>query len=117
MRGTNDKANKRKRQLRSQATDAETKLWFALRNRRLGGHKFARQASIGFYIADFVCREQKLVVEVDGGQHAENPKDRVRDTFMQSEGYRVLRFWNTDVLTNCDGVLTSILQALTKDKL
>jgi len=97
MRGANNKSTKRKRQLRSQSTDAEAKLWFALRDRRR--------------------REQMIVVEVDGGQHAESPEDQTRDTYMQNEGYRVLRFWNTDVLTNCDGVLHSILQTLTKDKL
>jgi very-short-patch-repair endonuclease len=98
-------------------TDAETRLWFALRDRRLAGFKFVRQVSIGAYIADFVCREEKLVVEVDGGQHAENAADQIRDIFTRNEGYRVLRFWNSDVLANCDGVLRTIRRALTRDML
>jgi very-short-patch-repair endonuclease len=68
--------------------------------------------AIGAYVADFACRERKLVVEVDGGQHEENARDIVRDRFLLSEGYRVLRFWNTDVLQNREGVLLAILNAL-----
>jgi len=74
------------------------KLWFVLRDRRLGRFKFVRQEAIGPYVIDFICREEKLVVEVEGGQ--------------QKEGYRVLRFWNNDVMSNIDGVATSILAAL-----
>jgi len=70
---------------------------------------------IGPYVADFVCRDEMLVIEVDGGQHSENPGDKVRDTFMRNEGYRVMRFWNSDVLVNHDGVLETILQTLLKD--
>jgi very-short-patch-repair endonuclease len=87
-------------------------LWLALRDRRLAGFKFVRQTSIEPYIADFVCRERRLVVEVDGGQHFDNPSDRRRDKQLGTEGYRVLRFWNNDVLTNLDGVLTTILTTL-----
>jgi len=116
MRGPNQKIVGKARQLRRSSTDAETKLWLALRDRRLGGFKFVRQKSIEPFIADFVCRERKLVIEVDGGQHSENSHDRRRDALMTSDGYRVLRFWNTDVLTNSDGVLTTILSALKSHK-
>lgn len=68
------------------------KLWLALRARRLGGFKFIRQGKIGPYIVDFVCREKRVAVEVDGGQHAGSKTDRVRDAFLLSKGYRVLRF-------------------------
>ena len=76
------------------------------------GFKFVRQESIGPYIADFVCREAKLIVEVDGGQHNESERDQRRDSFLTSEGYHVIRFWNSDVLTNIDGVLQTILVSL-----
>jgi very-short-patch-repair endonuclease len=88
------------------------KLWLALRDRRLGGHKFVRQKAIEPFIADFVCRDRKLVIEVDGGQHSENLGDRHRDASLNADGYRVLRFWNNDVLTDLDGVLTVILATL-----
>ncbi len=112
MRGPDRKSNGRTRRLRRNATDAEMKLWFAVRDRRLAGHKFVRQESIGPYIADLVCRDCKLAIEIDGGQHAENPRDQVRDAYLVSEGYRVLRFWNSDVLTNMNGVLETILYNL-----
>src|SRR6266446_2793888 len=81
MRGPQRGKVRLERRLRRQATDAETKLWFALRDRRLGGFKFVRQEAIGSYIVDFVCsREKKLIVEVDGGQHAENTRDRARSS-------------------------------------
>jgi very-short-patch-repair endonuclease len=88
------------------------KLWFAVRDRRLAGFKFIRQKSIGPYVVDFVCRDRNLVVEVDGGQHAESESDQIRDAYLTSEGYRVLRFWNSDVLGNLDGVLQTILASL-----
>jgi len=88
------------------------KLWFVLRDRRLDRFKFVRQEAIGPYVIDFICREEKLVVEVDGGQHAESIPDRLRDAYLQKEDYRVRRFWNNDVLSNIDGVATSILAAL-----
>ena len=112
MRGPDRKKVTVERNLRRRATDAETELWFALRGRRLGGFKFVRQEAIGSYIVDFVCRDEKLIVEVDGGQHAENPADQVRDANLAMEGYRVLRFWNSDVLGNQEGVLLTILAAL-----
>src|SRR5437016_5883899 len=112
MRGPDRKKVHIERKLRGQQTDAERKLWFALRDRRLGGHKFARQQAIGPFIVDFVCREKNLIVEVDGGQHSENAKDAERDANLAREGYRVMRFWNNDVLTNREGVLLTILNGL-----
>jgi very-short-patch-repair endonuclease len=112
MRGPDRKTTKRVRQLRTNATDAETKLWFAVRDRRLAGVKFVRQKSIGPYVVDFVCRDRNLIVEVDGGRHAENTRDQIRDAYLASEGYRVMRFWNSDVLGNIDGVLQTILASL-----
>ena len=97
--------------LRRDATDAETALWSELRARRLGGHKFRRQWTIGPYIADFCCLESALIVEADGGQHNEEA-DAGRTAYLTSQGFRILRFWNNDVLENLDGVLTTILQTL-----
>jgi very-short-patch-repair endonuclease len=98
--------------LRGNMTDAERRLWYRLRAHRFDGHKFKRQVPIGPYIVDFACLGRKLVVEVDGGQHADNSRDVVRDSYLASEGFRVLRFWNNDVLRNTDGVLETILGAL-----
>jgi very-short-patch-repair endonuclease len=112
MRGPQPKLLRKVRRLRRDSTDVERKLWFQLRDRRLRGFKFVRQEPIGPYVADFVCRERKLVVEVDGGQHAENNRDAIRDDFLRREGYQVIRFWNVDVLRNKEGVLTFILDAL-----
>lgn len=104
----------RARQLRVEATDAEARLWQRLRNRMLGGFKFRRQFPVGPYIADFICIERKLIVELDGGQHADNPADKRRTRFLELRGYRVIRFWNPDVLSNTDGVLEMILIELEK---
>ena len=104
----------RARQLRVEATDAEARLWVHLRNRSLGGFKFRRQFPVGPYVADFVCIERKLIVELDGGQHADNPADERRTRFLELRGYRVIRFWNPDVLSNTDGVLEMILLELEK---
>jgi very-short-patch-repair endonuclease len=85
-----------------------------MRDRRLVGAKFARQVPIGAYVVDFCCRELKVIVELDGGQHAvEAMSDRARTAFLEALGYRVLRFWNNDALGNTDGVLQRIAQALT----
>ena len=107
-------ANARARQLRKLPTDVENRLWYHLRRRQLGGHRFRRQHPIGTYIVDFVCLERHLVVEVDGSQHAEHQRDHdeVRDAWLSRRGYRVLRFWNVDVLQNTESVLDSILDAL-----
>jgi very-short-patch-repair endonuclease len=98
--------------LRAIPTEAERKLWRRLRDRRLGGAKFVRQAAVGPYFADFACRESKLIVELDGSQHAESAHDEKRDAFRLSQGYSVLRFWNDDVLRSIDGVCETILAAL-----
>jgi len=103
------------RTLRKNSTDAEGLLWRHLRNRQLANHKFRRQEAIGPYIVDFVCIEQKLVVEVDGGQHAERvEQDDNRTEHLEKLGYRVMRFWNNDVLSHCDAVLEAIAEELTK---
>ena len=119
MRGADRRKVRIERGLRSRQTDAERKLWFAVRDRRLSGFKFVRQneitEAIGPFIVDFVCRDKRLVVEVDGGQHADSAEDAARDAFLAGEGYRVIRFWNNDVLTNRDGVLTVILEALLQE--
>ena len=91
-------------------TDAERTLWRYLRLRQLDGHKFRRQVRIGPYIADFACLRAMLVIEVDGGQHAEaRAYDSRRDDVMRGQGYRILRFWNNEVLGNMDGVWRTIV--------
>ena len=103
------------RGLRKSQTNAERALWASLRNRQLEGARFRRQHPIGPYIVDFVDLEAKLVVELDGGQHNEDrvtEKDEARTAWLESEGYRVLRFWNNDVLANLEGVLEKISDAL-----
>lgn len=103
----------RARKLRSDIIDAEKKLWAQLRDRQLCGAKFRRQHPMGPFITDFCCVERDLVVELDGGQHAEqSAADQARTDFLESRGYRVLRFWNNDVLTNLTGVLERISEAL-----
>jgi very-short-patch-repair endonuclease len=105
----------RARKLRHEATEAEKLLWSKLRARQLSGVKFRRQVPIGSYIMDFVSFERRLVVEIDGGQHAEAESqdyDKQRTTWLESQGFRVLRFWNNEVLTNLEGVLTRILDTL-----
>jgi very-short-patch-repair endonuclease len=104
----------RARRLRREQTDAELALWYRLRAQRLNGLRFRRQVPIGVFIADFCCRERHLVVELDGGQHAElttAAKDRFRRKLIEERGYRVLRFWDNEVLTNIDGVIQSIIDA------
>jgi very-short-patch-repair endonuclease len=94
--------------LRTHMTDAEQKLWRALRSRSLQ-YKFRRQVPLGRYVVDFVCFETKVIVEVDGGQHAASVSDAARDCYFADHGYRTLRFWNNDVLGNLEGVLASIM--------
>jgi very-short-patch-repair endonuclease len=101
------------RDMRHAPTYAEHVLWQRLRARRLNGHKFRRQVWIGPYIADFVCEKRKLIVEVDGGQHATSVVyDATRTKWLMARGYRVKRYWNNEVLTETDGVLDSILAVL-----
>lgn len=92
---------------------AERKLWARIRNKQLDGFRFRRQHTIGPYVADFACAETRIVIELDGDQHAfdEGARDRKRDAFIESEGWQVLRFWNNDVYGNIDGVLEVILDA------
>jgi very-short-patch-repair endonuclease len=104
---------RRSRELRNNATAAERKLWQHIRNRRLAGTRFNRQVPIGPFICDFAARAPKLVIELDGGQHAVRiVEDERRTRFLMSRGYRLLRFWNNDVLENVDGVLEVIALAL-----
>ncbi len=99
--------------LRHNQTDAEGLLWHYLRNKQLDGHKFRRQQPIGPYIADFACLSQKLLIELDGSQHATRQDyDEKRDALLREKGYRVLRFWNNEVFENCFGVLESIYAVL-----
>ena len=101
------------RGLRRRQTDAERRLWARLRDRRLLGVKFARQVPIGPYIVDLCCREQRLIVELDGSQHATRADyDAGRTALLEGLGYRVLRFWDNEALRNTDGVLQRIAQAL-----
>jgi very-short-patch-repair endonuclease len=102
----------RSRRLRRDSTDAERKLWNVLRNGQMNGLKFRRQVEIDGYIADFLCPEKRLIIEVDGGQHTPE-RDARRTEFLESQGFRILRFWNNDVLQNLDGVWTAIEAALT----
>jgi len=105
MRGPSAISTGRTRALRRRSTRAEFVLWRHLRDRQLAGCKFVRQEPIGPYFGDFVCRERHLVVEVDGGQHADSAADAKRDAAMRGLGYRTIRVWNNDVLGNIEGVL------------
>ncbi len=117
MRGPDDPGTARARTLRRTQTDAERALWSRLRDRRLAEAKFVRQLAVGRYFADFACREAKLVVELDGSQHAESVYDRERDAWLTSQGWRVLRFWNGEVARNITGVLETILASLMEGRL
>lgn len=100
------------RHLRRTMTDAECKLWQQLRASQLAGYRFRRQHPIGPYVVDFACLKQCLVVEVDGGQHCDSGTDDSRDHYLRSQGFKVLRFWNNEVLQNLEGVCAMILQHL-----
>jgi len=100
------------KKLRHAMTDAETKLWQQLRANRLEKHKLKRQQPIGKYIADFVNLEHRFIIEVDGSQHEGSQHDQIRDAWLRSHGFRILRFWNIDVLTNMEGVIDAIFAAL-----
>jgi very-short-patch-repair endonuclease len=112
VRGYSEQTLKRARRLRRELTETERALWKLLRSRQLDGFKFRRQQPIGPFIADFACQQARLVVEADGGQHSCNGADERRTAFLNKAGYRVLRFWNPDILANPDGVLRVILDAL-----
>jgi very-short-patch-repair endonuclease len=101
------------RQLRESSTDTELRLWLHLKNRNLGGFKFRRQHPIPPYVVDFVCLKQKLIVELDGGQHAAQvASDAKRTSFLESKRYRIIRFWNDEALKQTDTVLEEILRQL-----
>jgi adenine-specific DNA-methyltransferase len=105
------------RALRRRSTDAESKLWYYLRDRRLFAARFRRQKPVGHWIVDFYCAQAKLVIEVDGGGHGDPrtmEEDARRTEDLERRGLRVLRFWNSDVLTNVEGVLITIAEALEK---
>ena len=110
---SNSLKNKFAKKLRVNATDAESIIWYQLRNRNFLGYKFRRQVPFGNYIADFVCMEKMLIIELDGGQHVEQLNyDTVRTITLNKRGYKVIRFWNTDVITNLNGVLEYLKQEL-----
>ena len=107
----------RARGLRSNSTEAEARLWSRLRGRQLQAHKFRGQAPIGPYVVDFLCAEHRLVIEVDGGQHGKAiQQDKRRDAWLLDHGYRTLRFWNNQVLSETDSVLEAIFRALQESK-
>lgn len=107
------KRTEQARQLRRNQTDMEKKLWKYLRNRQLENCKFYRQYSIPPYFVDFICRDKKLIIEVDGGQHADRfQQDRKRTGHLEKKGYRVIRFWNNEVMDNIEGILHKILREL-----
>ena len=115
MRFTASKTLKRAKQLRTDQTEAEQRLWGYLRAKRLQGWKFNRQVPVGNYIVDFICEEARLVIEVDGVTHSDDHQikyDEKRTRYLESLGYRVFRCYNTDVYQNLDGVLEGILIAL-----
>ena len=100
----------RARSLRRNSTDAEIILWQHLRDSRLLGYKFRRQVPIGKYIVDFLCEDKAIIIELDGGQHMERESyDQTRTDWLEAYGFRVLRFWNNDVMGNTDAVLERLL--------
>ncbi|UXN61697.1 endonuclease domain-containing protein [Phyllobacterium zundukense] len=105
-------ATQKARALRKNETDAEYRLWYDLRNRLLNGYKFSRQIPLGPYVVDFVCRTERLIVELDGSQHAESTHDDVRTRWLNKEGYSLLRFWNDEVVKERRAVLDTILAVL-----
>ena len=103
----------RARQLRQNSTDAEKHVWYLLRGKRLNGYKFKRQVPVGQYIVDFICMQEKLIIELDGGQHTHAEiYDQNRTRFLNSKGYRVLRYWNHDVFKETETIVSAILEAL-----
>jgi very-short-patch-repair endonuclease len=99
--------------LRANMTEAERRLWYFLRAHRFAGMKFRRQVSIGRYVIDFASLKRNLIIEVDGGQHAGSESDKQRTRWLEDQGFRVLRFWNNEVLGNIGGVLEAIMTAAT----
>ena len=112
MRGKDGRRTSGSRALRRSSTRAELMLWRQLRARQLGGFKFVRQEPVGPYYPDFVCRERHLIVEVDGGQHAESAADRERDALLIGLGYQIIRIWNNQIFENIEGVLQMLRSEL-----
>ena len=111
----NNKNISKARELRKNSTEQELKIWKLLRNRQLSNYKFRRQYPIGPYIVDFICREKRLIIELDGGQHNENRNimyDTERTKYLELRGYKVIRFWNNDIDNNIEGVYKSIQSKL-----
>ena len=107
---------KRARFMRANPTDAERKLWYILRDKRLNGLRWRRQQVIDDrYIVDFICFEHRVIIEADGSQHAENEADVARDSWLHEQGFKVLRFWNADILNNMEGVVETIIAAVQYD--
>jgi very-short-patch-repair endonuclease len=108
-----DGAHEQARFLRRNMTEAEKRVWQILRSRQMGEYRFRRQVPFGRYIADFVCHEARLIVEVDGGQHnTTSPQEAERTSVLEGEGYRVLRLWNNEVLENPEGVYQAVAARL-----
>ena len=107
-------ATSRARWLRREQTDAEFRLWRRLSGRELGGFNVVRQAPLGPYVVDFLCRSKRLVVELDGEQHVDSGRDETRTAYLNRHGYAVLRFWNHEVLREREAVLDAILAVLTR---
>ena len=103
--------------LRCNMTESENKLWRQLRAHRLNGEKFKRQQPIGPYVVDFVHFGARLIVEADGGQHNDSPHDKRRDAWLREQGFKVMRFWNNEIISNLDGVLATVLAAATESPL
>ncbi|MGL5839052.1 MAG: endonuclease domain-containing protein [Sphingorhabdus sp.] len=104
---------KRARFMRANPTDAERKIWYLLRQRRLGELRWRRQETIDdLYIVDFICYEHRLIIEADGSQHSDNKQDEARDAYLIEQGFQILRFWNSDILTNIEDVGETILAAV-----
>jgi very-short-patch-repair endonuclease len=119
MAHQNPKLLELSRILRKNDTEAERRLWEVIRNRRLGNFKFVRQLSVGPYVADFACRDCKLIVEVDGATHGSNTEvgyDERRSAYLREQGFHVLRFWNDDVYAGLPDVCDAILLALAERK-
>jgi very-short-patch-repair endonuclease len=119
MRGPQPWKTNRARVLRAANVSGEGKLWSQLRNRQLGGFKFIRQAPVGPYFADFLCREANLIIEVDGGTHSEPDDiaaDQVRQQALENLGYRIVRVWNADITGNIEGVREMLLAELKSQK-
>jgi len=109
----NKQLQERSRDFRKNLTDAEQKLWQKIRNKQIRGNKFRRQFVLGNYIVDFICLDKRLIIEVDGGQHMDNVNyDLQRDEWLKNQNFKVLRFWNNQVLNEIDSVLEVIVKNL-----